>query len=339
MSAKGTKKGVGPNLIFLIFCVGLVIACPVRMYIQIKNIDPSTGFYINSNYPLVELLSVVLIAASLFILIFSYCSSDIFSAVELKGRQIPLSVLSLFASITLVYDSIIELTGRDQRMAALVRSERSFETVEKLQGVFSFLAACWFIILFIGFLFGSNFFKKIKIFSLFPPCWVILSMLGKLLIAINYRKVSDMALELIAMIFMLLFLLSSARQFTDTNREGNFWLSVGSGIVASLLIFTYDIPRISLSLMGKTNLLVQGFPIRYSHLAIAFFAIGFIITALRKGSEADPDKIEKPAVPVKIEKAETAEETKTEQKQSAPVSDENGNFSVSANKNKPENKN
>ena len=92
---------INPDISIILMCLGLLIACPVRIFQLLRNIDPVTGFYKDYESIMILVLYAVLGAASVFILLLSFLSARIPAAVAPKGRRIPLALSSFIFLILL----------------------------------------------------------------------------------------------------------------------------------------------------------------------------------------------------------------------------------------------
>ena len=77
MKLKGSVKAIFPDAALIVFCLGILAACPIRVYQILKLIEPSTGFYSNTSDWSVITLYTILFVCTAVILVFSYLSKNI----------------------------------------------------------------------------------------------------------------------------------------------------------------------------------------------------------------------------------------------------------------------
>lgn len=330
-------NGLGANISLLVFCFGLLVAAPVRIMLMLKDIDPSTGFYKSGNHPLMYVLYAALGVVGLCLIIFPKISKRTPPTLELKEKNIPLAIFSLLFAVGLVQETLVKLLGDTSNGVTLVQSATTMNLMNKLEAAFAFISAVYFIILFACLLFGSNAYKKLSIFPLAPVCWAIFSIMDRLILIINYRRISDLFLEMIALIFVMIFFLSFARIVSNTNPGNAMSNLIGSGLTASLVILSYSIPRLVLTVIGKKELLATGYGVKYAHLAAAAFIIVTVIVFLRHGTPVASDEQSEPQAQgtttitfVEDGESEPQADSETEKPQKRPIAepktDENGNI-------------
>ena len=108
-------------------------------------------------------------------------------------------------------------------------------------------------------------------------------MLERITVIISIVRVSELLLELCAFVFMMVFFMSFARIASDVNCIGSMWSLISYGMITSLFILTYAIPRLMLVVTGNAESLVNGYPLNFSDLGCVIFILFFVITTLRKG--------------------------------------------------------
>ena len=326
MKIKNSVQSVSPDAAVLLMCFAMLVACPLRIFQMLRNMDSVTGFYHDSGSITIIILYAVLGVASLLILLFSYLSARIPAAVAPQGRRIPLGIASFIFAATLFYDAISNYFSLDtESTATIVQNVRTVSLMQHLHAIFAFLACCYFVVFCISYFSGKSFHKKLKILSLMPLAWAVVRVLERITVIISIVRVSELLLELCALVFLMLFLLSFARVVSDVNCKGSMWSVIGCGCVSALLMLSYTIPRIMLMLTGNSDSLVDGYPLNFCDIGCALFIIIFVVTALRSGYTVEDVE----AMQAETEAASAgAEETEENAQQPAgmqTVTDEDGN--------------
>ncbi len=308
MKIKNSVKSINPDISIILMCLGLLVACPVRIFQMLKNINPETGFYNDYESVMIIVLYAVLGAATLFILLLSFLSSRIPAAMTPRGRQLPLAFASFIFAATLFYDALSTYFVKAEATATIIQNADSASSLQHFRSIFAFLASCYFVVFFISYLSGKEYCKKLKILSLAPMVWSVVRVLERITVIISIVRVSELLLELCAFVFMMVFFMSFARVASDVNCKGSMWSLISCGMITSLFILTYSIPRLMLVVTGNSDSLVSGYPLNFADLGCVIFALIFVITALRKGySVEDVEKMEKALVAEK-EQAEKIRE-------------------------------
>lgn len=323
MKIKNSVKGISPDTSVILMCLALLVACPVRIFQMLKNIDSVTGFFDDYSNVTIIILYGVLAVASLLILVFTFLSGKIPAAVTPKGKRIPLAIASVLAGAGFFYDAILSYLPGNNSTATIIQNAQSVSTFRHLQAIFAFLASCYFIVFAISYFTGHSFHKKLKILSLAPLAWAVVCIFERITVIISVMRVSELFLEICGLVFLMIFFLSFARVASEINCTGSMWSVLACGSVAAMFVLTYSIPRIMLVLTGNSDSLVNGYPINFAHIGCAVFILFFIVTVLRKGYAVED---------VQTMYAQI-EQTQTEEQEDAspviePVRDEEGNVII-----------
>ena len=316
MKIKNSVQSISPDISVILMCFGILIACPIRIFQMLKNIDPVTGFFDDySNFTII-ILYAVLGLGSVLILLLSFLSGRVPASIAPKGRRIPLGVTSIVFAATLFYDAIYNYIPRSQGTATIVQNVQSLSTIHHFHALFAFLSCCYLIVFSISYMTGKTFHKKLKILSLAPLVWSIMRVLEKITVIISIVRVSELLLELCAFVFLMLFFLTFARVVSDVNSKGSMWSVISCGAVATLFMLTYSIPRFMLMVTGNSESLVSGYPVNFADIGCALFIITFIVTTLRCGYKVED--VEKMNEEIAVAQAE-AENVATLTEEEIPV--------------------
>ncbi len=292
MKIKNSVQSVSPDASIIIMCIGILIACPLRIFQMLRSIDPVTGFYDNYSSINVIVFYSVLILASLLILLLTYLSAKVPAAIAPQGRKFGIFMSSLLFSATLLYDAIYNYIPRSNETATIVQNTQSLSNLHHIHAVFAFISCIYFLVFSISYITGKSLYKNLKILSLAPLVLCIVRVLERISVIISIVRVSELLLELCACVFLMMFFMTFARVASGINEKGSMWSVIACGSVSVMFILVYSLPRIMLTLTGNTDRLVSGYPVYWSDIACALFIIIFIITTLRSGySVEDVEKM------------------------------------------------
>lgn len=284
MKIKNSVNSIKPDAAIIIMCVAAIVACPLRIFQMLKIMEPATGFYTDYKNVLVIALYAVLAVASALILILTYLSAKVPASIAPKGRHIISGVSALIFAAALFYDTMkTYLFGAGEHSATIVQNFNSEAVILKFQELFALLACIYLVIYAVANIVGKSFHKSLKIFSLAPLFWATAEVLGRITVIINIQRVSELLLEILSLIFVMMFFLSFARIASEVNQKGSMWSMLATGSIAGLLILTYTVPRAVLMLSGNEGSLVTGYPLSLSAAGCALFMLVTVITALRSG--------------------------------------------------------
>ncbi len=304
MKIKNSVQSISADISVVLMCVGILVACPMRIFQMLKNVDPATGFYINYDSVMIIILYAVLALVAVLILVLSYLSGRIPASIAPKGRQVPLAITSLVFALTLFYDSVSKYFVGTQETATIIQNTGSTSMIHHFRSLAAVLAGLYLIVLFISYISGNELYKKVKILSLMPLFWTLARILERITVVISIVRVSELLFEICALVFLMMFFMSFARVVSDVNSKGSMWSVIACGSVAAMFIMTFAVPRLMLTLTGNQESLVAGFPLNWADLGAVLFVLTFVVTSLRKGySVEDVEKMN-----AEIEAAKATEE-------------------------------
>ncbi|MBQ7962062.1 MAG: hypothetical protein IJ289_05625 [Clostridia bacterium] len=304
MKIKNSVQSISADISVVLMCVGILVACPMRIFQMLKNVDPATGFYINYDSAMIIILYAVLALVAVLILVLSYLSGRIPASIAPKGRQVPLAITSLVFALTLFYDSVSKYFVGTQETATIIQNTGSTSMIHHFRSLAAVLAGLYLIVLFISYISGNELYKKVKILSLMPLFWTLARILERITVVISIVRVSELLFEICALVFLMMFFMSFARVMSDVNSKGSMWSVIACGSVAAMFIMTFAVPRLMLTLTGNQESLVAGFPLNWADLGAVLFVLTFVVTSLRKGySVEDVEKMN-----AEIEAAKATEE-------------------------------
>ena len=242
----------------LLFCTALILAAslPIRVFQQLYLIE-KTGFWHrkeSTQFLLYVLLALaVLVPAGLGFFHRRTAALDL-----TRRRRIPEGVCAMFAAFAMMADAVIAAQLLQTTLANMGGSEQSQammrSSVAATAGevVFAVLSALFFI-----FLAMVDFAPRKKIYlnrllSLAPLLWAASSMLRRFARTINYLRVSDLFLSLIALAALTLFFLYFAQSVSGISDEGRPARLFAVGIPAAVFSLLCFVPRAVAFLAGTT---------------------------------------------------------------------------------------
>ncbi len=272
------KTGRIPAALQLIaFCVGIIALCPLRISLMMGNMDPLTGFYLNSDDIKIKAVYIILAAAALLIAVLSVIRRKFYTPALLDGRNVPLALAALVFSGMTAYDTWdIWKNGREQS-ATLLQKQELFNGLSKIIPVLAAVTALWMLAYAVSFISGKALVSKLKIVALAPFLWTTAELVNCLIITIGYLNVSELALQMLSLCARLWFFFSLARLTTGVEDGSASRLSLTSAALSLLLTLSYTLPRIILTLSGNAERLVLGYPLRFSDIGFCVFTLVFAL--------------------------------------------------------------
>lgn len=274
----------------IVFCVGIIAVCPLRINLMMGNMDPLTGFYRDSADIKIKAVYIILAVAAFAIIILSFARRRSYTPALMDGRNIPLALAALvFAGLTAyeTYDNMVN--GREQSATLLQKVELS-DALMKIIPVFAALTVLWLLVYAISFISGKALVSKLKITALFPFLWTAAELVNCLIITIGYLNVSELTLEMLSLCARLWFFFSLARLTSGIEDGSASRLTLTSAVFSLLLTLSYTLPRIILTLSGNAERLVLGYPLSFADIGFCVFVLVFALSLFL--APPRPEKIE-----------------------------------------------
>ncbi|MCR5783441.1 MAG: hypothetical protein K6G90_12005 [Clostridia bacterium] len=288
------KTGRKPAALQLIvFCIGIIAICPLRINLMMGNMDPLTGFYLDSADLKVKAVYIILAVAASAILVLSFVRRKSYTPALIDGRNIPLALASLvFAGLT-AYETYDHWANGREPSATLLQKVELSDALLKIIPVFAALTVLWLLVYAISFISGKSIISKLKITALFPFLWIAAELVNCLIITIGYLNVSELTLQMLSLCARLWFVFSLARLTSGVEDGSASRLSLTSAALSLLLTLSYTLPRIILTLSGNAEKLVLGYPLSFADIGFCVFALVFALTMFL--APPRPEKIEENA--------------------------------------------
>lgn len=274
----------------------LLIAVPLRVYQYIKLIDPSTGFFNQTDFSIYVVYGIIAVAM-LVCIVLSYINHKAIQTVSVgKNSKIFLAV-SLIMALGSAIDCIgliSEFTELADKAPVNISQEHMFDyisaqggTLTLLQAVFAAVSAFYFVLSGLDALNSNSSKPKFKILALSPVVWCVFRLLYRFKRTIAFVNVSDLFIELFAIVMAMVFFLAMAQIRAKIDADGIFWKIYAYGLPAAILAIICFVPRLILLISGNSDMINPLHPINISDLTFAVYAIYTCISA----TKAEPKKI------------------------------------------------
>lgn len=295
MKSISVKNGFGIGLI--IFAVAAIIALPLRTVQYFTTIEAETGFYSSVDWS-VYLLAAVLAVAVIAILAFGIAKrKKLEYSLEVVKRP-GCGVLSMACAAGILMSSarriidfmdLIEKNSQVVIHTAEAEASKSPAFVPCAEAIFGILSAMYLFALGFALLSGKTNGSEFRLISLSPVVWCIFRMISKFLNTISYIRVSDLAIEMIMIAFMILFFMAFAQVNSRVNSKGLDWKIAAYGLPAALLALVCFVPRFIVTVSGNSLLLSQYARVEYCDFGIALFIIATVATRVVDKIKAVPE--------------------------------------------------
>lgn len=266
----------------LVFAAALLVTLPLRTIQYFTVIEGGSGFYTKFNAN-IAIYAIVMAAASVFFFVSALLKKKKISF-ETQAQKFPgCGILSIVSALAVLYSCYSEyVSGSIDASQYVVSSTVStainarFALIEAILGI---IAAIFFLLLGVFLLTGKRS-DTVKILSLFPVIWLVVRLVTKFARTISYLRVSDITLEMLGLIFMILSFMAFAQSNSNVEAKGNEWKLAGFGLPAALFGLNLFIPRAVLVITGKTSFMHILSRADVADFALALFIIATVLTRI-----------------------------------------------------------
>lgn len=290
------KTDIIYKLPLFVSLLALLAAVPLRVYQYFKVLEPETGFY-SSNDISVYVMYILLGAAMLLsVLIPLINKKKLITVTSVKKSPVFLA-FSLILAVTIIIDSAGQLMGYfDLYDAASASGGTVTEYVKNQGGTFLLLqavsgavAAVYFFVSGLSVSLGNSDGSRLKILGLTPVLWYIFKLLYRFKRTISFTNVSDLMLELFAIVFLMMFFFALAQTVAKIDAQTVFWKIFAYGVPAAMFALMCFLPRFIVMIIGKSELLNTHYGVSYSDLGVAAYIIYNLLSRM-KARTADSEE-------------------------------------------------
>ncbi|MDR1628670.1 MAG: hypothetical protein LBS36_00425 [Oscillospiraceae bacterium] len=285
MKKKGTAGKIRLSSVAALFVVAAVISSALRSFqFFTKVIDPEDGALEWSNFTVVPLYAVVVIAAIL-LLVLPLLSANIPKSVFPQRQSAKLGFAGLILTLGLILDVAIQtgeiIVKKDTSSGSIAAFLKETGLLPNILQVFFGLFAALYALLFaISYFKGKNVFSSSKILALAPTGWVVCRLISRFTRETSFSKNTELFFELAMLCFLMLFFFAFARIASQLGNKGKMWAVFGCGFPAAMLSLLCSLPRLAVNLAGRGDLLVTDSRLEYADLAVFAFLILFLFTLI-----------------------------------------------------------
>ncbi len=293
MKMTGKYEKINPLYSLYVVLALVVVAVPFRMYQHLNIIESDTGFYRVKDWSI-----YLMYALSVLAIVVPYALT--FLAKNVPASKSPFKKNKFLAVASFVFAGGIVLDVVSSLSTFLINAKNFTNiglsvmgTMDQAQmpmlieSVFGILAAIYVIIFGISFIDGRTTYSQYKFLALSPLFWSMSRIVVRFVRKIAYINVSDLMLELFAITFMMIFLLSFARICAGLANSKAMRTLFASGFAGIFFCTVANLPRLLMVITGNGAALPDEYPFALCDFGFAIFAFAYILNAVKCAREND----------------------------------------------------
>lgn len=280
-----TKKDFPFLTLFIVAAASIAIFLPLRVYQYFEILEPETGFYQVKDFSVYLMYAVML-----FIIVFSI----VLSFINKKALKNTSSVSAKTGAAVYIIAALGFIIDAAQKAMMFVDIYNSYiynfqQSISEhlsnqggiifiLEALFAVISALYFFALAVGGITGKDMAESLKIIALAPSLWAAMRLLYRFKSTISFTNVSDLLLELFAIVFMMMFFFAFAQFMSRVDKGESFWKFFAYGIPAAVFGIACFVPRAVLSVVGHSDLIAEGYSPEICDFTTAIMILTILIS-------------------------------------------------------------
>ncbi len=269
-----SKSGFGIGI--LIFVAAAIIALPVRTLQYFTVLESDTGFFTQNDWSVFVLATITTVAILAFLVLGVSKKKKLDYSLEVAKRP-GQGILGFTAAAGLLMNAVDIIVKIMNSNNPADNTQTSF-LILGIQAAFALLSAIYFLVLGASYISGKSNASEYRLISLAPVIWSIFRLIFRFTRTISYIKVSDLMLEMVMLVFFIMFFMAFAQVNSRVDSEKKEWKIASYGLPAALLALICFVPRFIVMITGNADHLHEQSPAEYCDFGVALFIISTVLT-------------------------------------------------------------
>ncbi len=279
------KKDFPFLTLFIAAAVSILVFLPLRVYQYFEVLEPETGFYAVKDFS-VYVMYAVMAFVVLFPLITSFLNKK-----TLKNSGTLRSKSGVAIYFIAAVGFIVEAVQKAMLFVEIYNSyiysfsESIFKHLSNdggiiyiVQAVFALVSALYFFSLALGCVTKKDSAYSLRFIALAPSLWAAMRLLLRFKSTISFTNVSDLFIELCAIVFTMMFFFAFAQSMSKVDKGESFWKVFAYGIPAAVFGVACFIPRGVLSVVGHADLIPEGYGAEICDFTVPVLILAVLIS-------------------------------------------------------------
>lgn len=252
--------------LFIMAAASIVLFLPLRIYQYFEILEPETGFYQVKDFSVYAMYALMLV-----VVVFSVVTSLLnkkslrnTDALSVKGGAVVYAITALGFVVdacanALEFVEIYNSYVYNFKQTILAHLSKEGGVIFLAQAVFGIVSALYFFALAAGTVSKKDVSSSLRFVAVAPSMWAAMRLLYRFKSTISFTNVSDLLLELFAVVFMMMFFFAFAQTMSKVDRGESYWKIFAYGIPAAVFGVACFVPRAVLTAVGHADLIPDGY--------------------------------------------------------------------------------
>lgn len=263
--------------ILILFFIALPVLVLGRFIQLFSLIDPSTGFFLDSELQFNVFISILLAGIPILFILLSYLKNDY--AKTPSFQSVGFGVISLLFGFVFLVESAYVAVGGQLISFSAATGYTVFSFQALLYLLLCVLSALCFCMQAVG-CFGSG--KKGQFLMIFPVITWIYRLISTFINFTGIANISENIIEIFMLSASLIFLLAQGKVINELDCRKNLRTATAFGLSAACLCAVSTLPRYILLIIGRTDLLHEGKTGSILDAGLFIYIVFFLFAALKK---------------------------------------------------------
>ncbi|MBQ8782929.1 MAG: hypothetical protein IJZ57_04070 [Clostridia bacterium] len=288
------KKDFPFLTLFIAAAASIVIFLPLRVYQYFEVLEPETGFYQLKDFS-VYFMYAVMLFVSVFSIVTSLVNKKSLKNIDrfsVKGGAAVYAIAALgfvadACSHALKFIEVYNSYIYNFQQTVFEHLSKEGGGIFLAQALFAIVSALYFFALAAGTAAKKDVSSSLKFIALAPSLWAAMRLLHRFKSTISFTNVSDLLLELFAVVFAMMFFYAFAQTMSKVDKGESYWKIFAYGIPAGVFGIACFVPRAVLSVIGQGDLIPDGYAPEICDFTVAVMILAVLIS---KVSISAPNK-------------------------------------------------
>lgn len=252
--------------LFIVAAASVIIFLPLRMYQYFEILEPETGFYHIKDFSVYAMYAIMLVTIGFSVATALLNKKSLINtdSLSVKGGAVVFGIAALGFVVDAcqkalefveIYDSYVY----NFRQTMLTHLSNEGGIIFLAQALLGVVSALYFFALAAGSVAKKDVSSSLRFIAVAPSLWAAMRLLYRFKSTISFTNVSDLLLELFAVVFAMMFFFAFAQTMSKIDKGESYWKIYAYGIPAAVFGIACFVPRAVLVAVGQGELIPTGY--------------------------------------------------------------------------------